>query len=222
MEAAMLNPSVANAHFAGSLFDLEEPPSIPESAQGDLTLQLHQLPPQAQDAVKQMLAEHQAPEWSEAAIVQLHWMLLSELKKLADPETPLEEKIDTLDWALTSPANDHAPFSFASCVRVVGTSPLSPTAYFGLVEVDELRSWIFVNARRWLRETIVRYPRWAQDLFFSNPHFAAAQLSANPQWFNEQIRRHEAAMCSAASQPDLFALASESNKDDQDAACAAN
>ena len=214
----MLNMSVANAQLAGSLFDLDEPPSIPGSAESVHTLQRHQLPPQAQDAVKKMLAEVQAPEWSEAAIVQLHWVLLSELKKLADPETPLEEKIDTLDWALTSPANDQAPFSFASCVRVVGTSPLSPTAYFGLVDVDELRSWIFVNARRWLRETIARYPRWAQDLFFSDPHFAAEQLSANPQWFNEQIRRREAALRSAAAQPDLFGVAGDTSQDQQEAA----
>lgn len=216
----MLNTSVANAHLAGSLFDLEEPPSIPGSAQTVHTLQLHQLPQQTQDAVRQMLAEDQAPEWSEAAVVQLHWVLLSELKKLADPETPLEDKIDTLDWALTSPAHDDRPFSFASCVRVVGTSPLSPTAYFGLVDVDEVRAWILVNARRWLRETIARYPRWAQDLFFSDPHFAAAQLSANPQWFNEQIRRREASSAESAAQPDLFGLADESHH--QEAACAAN
>lgn len=216
----MLNTSVANAHLAGSLFDLEELPSIPGSAQTVHTLQLHQLPQQTQDAVKQMLAEDQAPEWSEAAVVQLHWVLLSELKKLADPETPLEDKIDTLDWALTSPAHDDRPFSFASCVRVVGTSPLSPTAYFGLVDVDEVRAWILVNARRWLRETIARYPRWAQDLFFSDPHFAAAQLSANPQWFNEQIRRRQASSAESAAQPDLFGLSDESHH--QEAACAAN
>lgn len=216
----MLNTSVANAHLAGSLFDLEEPLSIPGSAQTVHTLQLHQLPQQTQDAVKQMLAEDQAPEWSEAAVVQLHWVLLSELKKLADPETPLEDKIDTLDWALTSPVYDDQPFSFASCLRVVGTSPLSPTAYFGLVDVDDVRAWILVNARRWLRETIARYPRWAQDLFYSDPHFAAAQLSANPQWFNEQIRRREASSAESAAQPDLFGLADESHH--QEAACAAN
>ena len=216
----MLSLSVAKAQPAGSLFELDEPPSIPGSAESAHTLQLHHLPPQEQDAVEQMLAEVQAPEWSEAAIVHLHWVLLSELKKLADPETPLEEKIDTLDWALTSPANDQAPFSFASCVRVVGTSPLSPTAYFGQVNVDELRSWIFVNARRWVRETIARYPRWAQDLFFSDPHFAAQKLCANPQWFNEQIRRREAAMCSAAAQPDLFGLAGDSAQDRPGGTCA--
>ena len=187
----MLNMSVANACIRGSLFDLDEPPSIPGRA----------------DAVHTL---------------QLHWVLLQELRKLTDPETPLEEKIETLDWALTSPSNDHLPFSFASCVRVVGTSPMSPTAYFGLLDVEELRRWLLVNARRWLRESIARYPQWAQELFYSDPHFAAAQLTANPQWLNEQIRRHEASTSSDASQRDLFALASHLGDEAQEAACPLN
>jgi hypothetical protein len=152
----------------------------------------------------------------------LHWVLLQELKKLTDPETPLEEKIETLDWALTNPSNDHLPFSFASCVRVVGTSPLSPTAYFGLVDVDGLRQWLLVNARRWLRESIARYPQWAQELFYSDPHFAAAQLTANPQWLNEQIRRHEASTSSQATQRDLFALPLLVADESQEAPCPLN
>ncbi len=215
----MLNMSVANACIRGSLFDLDEPPSIPGRAEAVHTLQLHQLPLQTQDALKQPIAIEDAPEWSEAAVVQLHWVLLQELRKLTDPETPLEEKIETLDWALTSPSNDHLPFSFASCVRVVGTSPMSPTAYFGRVDVDELRQWLLVNARRWLRESIARYPQWAQELFYSDPHFAAAQLTANPQWLNEQIRRHEASTSSQAAQRDLFALASHIGDEVQEAAC---
>ena len=90
-------------------------------------------------------------------------------------------------------------------MRVVGTSPLSPTAYFGLLDVDEIRQWLLVNARRWLRESVARYPQWAQDLFYSDPHFAAAQLTTNPQWLNEQIRRHEASVSWDSAQPDLFA-----------------
>jgi hypothetical protein len=203
MEAAMLNMSVANACIRGSLFDLDEPPSIPGRADAVHTLQLHQLPLQTQDALQQLIAIEDAPDWSEAAVVQLHWVLLQELKKLTDPDTPLEEKIETLDWALTSPSNDHLPFSFASCVRVVGTS-------------------LLVNARRWLRESIARYPQWAQELFYSDPHFAAAQLTANPQWLNEQIRRHEASKSSDASQRDLFALASHLGYEAQEAACPLN
>lgn len=218
--------SVAIAHRPGALFDpdiLDETPTSARRADDERTLQLHQLPPQTQDALKRMLADDDAPatEWSEAAIVQLHWVLLAELKKLADPDTPLEEKIDTLDWAL-SPAGEHVPFSFAACVRVVGASPLSPIAYFGRVDVDELRDWIFVNARRWLRETLARYPQWAQELFYRDPHSAAARLTANPQWLNEQIRRHEASMSSTSSQPDLFAVANASARSLQEARCATN
>jgi hypothetical protein len=57
-----------------------------------------------------------------------------------------------------------------------------------------------------LRESVARYPQWAQDLFYSDPHFAAAQLTTNPQWLNEQIRRHEASVSWDSAQPDLFAL----------------
>ncbi|MBL0090836.1 MAG: hypothetical protein IPP50_00005 [Piscinibacter sp.] len=137
----MLNMSVANACIRGSLFDLDEPPSIPGRADAVHTLQLHQLPLQTEGASRSVDRDRGTPR-VEAAVVQLHWVLLQELRKLTDPETPLEEKIETLDWALTSPSNDHLPFSFASCVRVVGTSPMSPTAYFGRVDVDELRQWL--------------------------------------------------------------------------------
>ena len=40
-------------------------------------------------------------EWSEEDIVLLHWRLLKEIGRLADPETPLEEKFDTLRWVFT-------------------------------------------------------------------------------------------------------------------------
>ena len=60
-------------------------------------------------------------QWTEEDIVQLHWRLLLELRRLADPETPLEEKLDTLAWAPTDPELDGQPFSLANSVRVVGT-----------------------------------------------------------------------------------------------------
>ena len=81
----MLNMSVANACIRGSLFDLDENHPIPGNADAVHTLQLHQLPPQTQDALRQLIAVEDAPEWSEAAVVQLHWVLLQELKKLTDP-----------------------------------------------------------------------------------------------------------------------------------------
>ena len=68
----MLNMSVANACIRGSLFDLDEPPSIPGRAEAVHTLQLHQLPLQTQDALQQLIAIEDAPEWSESAVVELH------------------------------------------------------------------------------------------------------------------------------------------------------
>ena len=138
-------------------------------------------------------------QWTEEDVVWLHWRLLLELRRLPDPATPLEEKFDTLAWVFSEPDLESGPFSFANCLRVVGTSPLSPTAYFGLLEVDEIRTWIRAHARRWIRATIERFPDWAQDLILRNPGWVASNLARNPQWMNEQIKRHE-----ALPQGDLF------------------
>jgi hypothetical protein len=138
-------------------------------------------------------------EWSEEDVVLLHWRLLLELRRLPDPETPLEEKLDTLAWALTDPALDDRPFSFANCLRVVGTSPLSPTAYFGELQVDEIRDWLRAHARSWIGLTLKRYPDWIQALVRRHPDWVAKELRRNPQWLNEQIRARE-----EAAQPDLF------------------
>ena len=140
-----------------------------------------------------------APEWTEEDVVHLHWRLLLELRRLPDPETPLEEKLDTLAWALTDSNLDGRPFSFASCLRVVGTSPMSPTPYFGLIQVDAVRDWLRTNARKWIRATIARYPEWVQVLIREQPDWVARQLGRNPQWVNEQIKARE-----ATPQPDLF------------------
>jgi hypothetical protein len=74
--------------------------------------------------------------------VLLHWRLLKEIGRLADPETPLEEKFDTLRWVFTERDKDRRPFSFVSCLRVVGCSPLSPLPYCGLVDAEEVRDVI--------------------------------------------------------------------------------
>ena len=158
------------------------------------------LPPQAQRAVDVYLDDAEdSPEWTEEDVVHLHWRLLLELRRLPDPQTPLEEKLDTLAWALTDSSLDARPFSFASCLRVVGTSPMSPTPYFGLIKVDEVRDWLRTNARKWIRATIARYPEWVQVLIREQPDWVARQLAKNPQWVNEQIKARE-----AAPQADLF------------------
>jgi len=161
---------------------------------------MQELPAQAQRAVRNFLDDSDpAPEWTEEDVVHLHWRLLLELRRLPDPETPLEEKLDTLAWALTDPALDSRPFSFANCLRVVGCSPMSPTAYFGELQVEDVRDWLRANARKWVGATLARYPDWVQALIREHPDWVAKQLARNPQWINEQIKAH-----SEAAQPDLF------------------
>jgi hypothetical protein len=137
-------------------------------------------------------------EWSEEDVVQLHWRLLREVSRLADPQTPLEEKFDTLRWVFTEPEKDQAPFSFVSCLRVVGCSPLSPTPYFGLVDAQEVRDYIRNASKNWLRSTLTRYPRWVREAIANNPAWVEARLARNPQWINEEIKR-------ISSEGDLFA-----------------
>jgi hypothetical protein len=66
------------------------------------TARLQDMPPQAQNAISAYLDNpgdaDAAPEWTEEDVVHLHWRLLLELRRLPDPETPLEEKLDTLAW----------------------------------------------------------------------------------------------------------------------------
>ena len=137
-------------------------------------------------------------EWSEEDVVFLHWRLLQEVNRLADPATPLEEKFDTLRWVFTERAKDGMPFSFASCLRVVGCSPLSPIAYCGLVDVEEVRDRIRLGLRAWLPATLLRYPDWVREAVASNPEWIEARLERNPQWINEQLKR-------MADEGDLFA-----------------
>ena len=185
-------------------------PQCPGGVDGDEAVRLQALQPQpwwlgvanvgacieASDAPD---CANNVPEWTEEDVVHLHWRLLLELRRLPDPETPLEEKLDTLAWALTDSDLDARPFSFANCLRVVGTSPMSPTPYFGLVQVDDIRDWLRTNARKWIRATIARYPEWVQALIRAQPDWVARQLAKNPQWVNEQIKAR-----AAQPQADLF------------------
>ncbi|WP_038215254.1 hypothetical protein [Xenophilus azovorans] len=137
-------------------------------------------------------------EWSEEDVVFLHWRLLGEVRRLADPKTPLEEKFDTLRWVFTEREKDHRPFSFVSCLRVVGCSPLSPLQYCGLVDVEEMRDLIRYAVRRWLHQTLDRYPTWVREAIADHPEWVETRLARNPQWVNEEVRR-------VALEGDLFA-----------------
>ena len=137
-------------------------------------------------------------EWTEQDVVLLHWRLLQEIEALSDPATPLEEKLDTLRWVFTEREKDGRPFSFVNCLRVVGCSPLSPIAYCGQVDAEEVRDRIRHALKGWLVATLERYPDWVREVVAGNPEWVEARLARNPQWINEQIRQMSA-------QGDLFA-----------------
>ena len=136
-------------------------------------------------------------DWSEEDIVFLHWRLLQEINQLSDPATPLEDKFDTLRWVFTERDKDQQPFSFVNCLRVVGCSPLSPIAYCGLVDAQDIRDHIRNKLKAWLSESLERYPQWVRDAIASNPQLVEARLARNPQWINEQLKQ-------MSEQGDLF------------------
>ncbi len=183
----MLNPRLSSGIFPGAfhpaLAGYGFPPFMTAS----------QLRPGAipdRTAVDAQLDDDATPvEWSEEDIVFLHWRLLQEVSHLADPDSPLEEKFDTLRWVFTEREKDGQPFSFVSCLRVVGCSPLSPIAYCGLVDAQEVRDRIQNNLKAWLSATLERYPAWVREAVVQNPEWVEARLLKNPQWINEQLKR---------------------------------
>lgn len=145
-----------------------------------------------------VLDDDKAVEWSEEDIVLLHWRLLKKVGDLRDSETPLEEKLDTLRWIFTERDKESRPFSFVSCLKVVGCSPLSPTPYFGLVDAEEIRDAIRYQVKAWINATLERYPSWVRKAVLKNPEWVESRLGKNPQWINEQVKKHTV-------QGDLFA-----------------
>lgn len=188
----MLNPSAfpPTFHPASAGFVFQTLPSTSHRRSEAMT---------DQGAIDALL-DDDAPaiEWSEEDIVFLHWRLLQEISHLADPDKPLEEKFDTLRWIFTEREKDRQPFSFVNCLRVVGCSPLSPIAYCGLVDAQEVRDRIQNNLKAWLSATLERYPAWVREAVIRNPEWAEARLLKNPQWINEQLKR-------LSVQDDLFA-----------------
>ena len=157
------------------------------------------LAPQAKATTLQYVFDDEAPvEWSEEDVVWLHWRLLQELADLGDPDTPLDEKIDALRWVFTDPISEREPFSFVNCLRVVGSSPLSPMPYLGSIDAESIRGWIRHHVHKWLTATINRYPSWAAAAVLENPCWIESRLAKNPQWINEEIKKH-------TEQGDLFA-----------------
>jgi len=66
---------------------------------------------------------------------------------------------------------------------------MSTYPYFGRLDVNDVRDLLRGYVRRWLRETLDRYPAWVREAISHNPQWASDRLSKNPQWINEQLRR---------------------------------
>jgi len=168
-------------------------------AAGRQPILFEDLSSEAKSTALQSVFDDEAPvEWSEEDVVLLHWRLLQELGGLGDPDTPLNEKLDTLRWVFTDPKCEREPFSFVNCLRVVSLSPLSPVPFVGPIDAESIRDWIRYHVRKWLTATIDRYPSWAAEAVLENPCWIESRLAKNPQWINEEIKKHTV-------QGDLFA-----------------
>ena len=159
-------------------------------------LLFEELSREAQAELIQYVFDDETPiEWTDDTIVRLHFMLLDDCEKLADPQTPLEEKLEVLRWIYTDPQKDDAPFSFANCLKLFGR-PTDQTQ--GSLGPKEVREGLRGHLSGWIRESLERYPAWVREAFHSNPDHVSELLARNAQRINEEVRRRSA-------QGDLFA-----------------
>ncbi|GGC22396.1 hypothetical protein [Pseudoduganella buxea] len=128
-------------------------------------------------------------EFSSQEIVDLHWRLLRQVRLLADPTAPLDEKFEIVRWVFTDRDRDQRPFSFVNCLRVVGCSPQARLPFCGLIDPEEVRDWIAANLKRWFLESLARLPAFAREIVMRNPEWVSEQLYIEPQWLNRQIRK---------------------------------
>ena len=125
--------------------------------------------------------------WSTEEIVGLHFILLDDLHRLAEPETPLEERFELLEWVFTDSVLEDRPFSFRACVRL----------YLRTCDPDTVREELRRLSHAWLRTAVADLPAWFGTRILREPQWAATELHRNPRWINEALRRR-------ASEPDLF------------------
>ena len=124
-------------------------------------------------------------EWTEDTIVRQHFMLLDDIRKLADPATPIAEKFEILRWIYTDPEHDRAPFSFATCVRLFGSSTYPG---LGTLDPDDVRVELRRPVVQWICQSLARYPSWVREAFMESPEWVDVLLTRNPQSLNEATR----------------------------------
>lgn len=125
--------------------------------------------------------------WSTEEIVGLHFILLDDLRRLAEPETPLEERFELIEWIFTERTLEAMPFSFRTCVRL----------FMGACDAESVRDDLRSLVRSWLQDAVAKLPAWLGERILREPQWAATELHRNPQWINEELARH-------GREPDLF------------------
>jgi hypothetical protein len=153
--------------------------AVPRARAGQLAFDLGTVPGRSEPVVARELAPGYAT-WSTEEIVGLHFVLLDDLRRLADAATPLEERFELLEWVFTDRAREDEPFSFGMCVRLYGRT----------CDPDGMREALRPLSVAWLREAVARLPVWLSEQILRAPQ-AAAELHRNPQ--------AEQALCTRAS-----------------------
>lgn len=132
--------------------------------------------------------------WSYGECLQLHFVLLGELRKLRYTKTPLDEIIDLLSWVLSD--REEAPFSFAQCLAVARQYPdaWKDDSFDGLgaLDVDAARTAIIDRVRPVLRRKLLGLPGWVVKALREEFPYIASKLDEEPQWLNVQMaaKRH--------------------------------
>ena len=152
-----------------------------------LAIDLGSDPGLSERAVAEDSATGSYAAWSTEEIVRLHFVLLDDLRRLAEPETPLEERFELIEWVFTEGERELAPFSFGTCVRVV----------FRTCDPDDVREALRRLTLAWLRDAVSRFPGWLGEQVLRDLPWAAAELHSNSQWINEELLRQ-------TREPDLF------------------
>ena len=165
--------------------------AVPRTRTGQLAFELGTDPGRGEALAAREAAPGYAA-WSTEEIVGLHFILLDDLRRLADPATPLEERFELLEWVFADRAHEGKPFSFGMCVRL----------YARTCDPDGVREALRPLSVGWLREAVARLPAWLGERILRDPHWAAAELHRNPQWLNEELLRLTRA-------PDLFGALAE-------------
>ena len=129
--------------------------------------------------------------WQAEEILQLHMILLEDMRKVANPRTPIGDAIELLCWVFTRPDKDDQPFSLKSCLRVVNGFAYRdsmPDPAMGQFNVQTFREAFKAELKVWWKQLVKRQPKAVQAVLSNDLDFIVGKLLKNPQWANEQLK----------------------------------